>query len=177
MSFIIRKATRDDRERIQALIAASARGLSEEYSSDQIEAALVNVFGVDSQLIEDGTYFVAESSSELAGCGGWSKRRNIFGSDKYAVRDLTELDPSAEPAKIRAFFVHPQFARRGVARALLSVCEHEAKAAGFRALELMSTLPGIPLYRACGFAGEKRVEYEAEGGVKLDFVPMRKELV
>ena len=177
MDYIIRKATFEDRDAIQELIAASARGLSQDdYSEQQIEAAIEGVFGVDSQLISDQTYFVAESSGTLVGCGGWSKRRTVFGGDQYVSRDSTELDPESEPAKIRAFFVHPQFARRGIGRAILNACESEARAAGFRSLELISTMPGIPLYRACGFEGTSVVDYEAAGGVKLPFVPMRKPL-
>jgi GNAT superfamily N-acetyltransferase len=177
MDYFIRKATLEDREAIRKLIAASARGLSQnDYSEQQIEAALHGVFGVDSQLIEDETYFVADSSGALVGCGGWSKRRTIFGGDEYVSRDSSELDPETEPAKIRAFFVHPQFARRGIARAILTACENEAKAAGFRSLELIATLPGLPLYRACGYEGTAPVEYEASGGLKMQFVPMRKKL-
>jgi GNAT superfamily N-acetyltransferase len=177
MDYFIRKAKLEDRKAIKELIAASARGLSQhDYSEQQVEAALKGAFGVDSQLISDQTYFVAESSGRLVGCGGWSKRRTVFGGDDYASRDSTELDPVSEPAKIRAFFVHPQFARRGIARAILNACENEARAAGFRSLELISTLPGIPLYRACGFEGASPVEYEAAGGLKLQFVPMRKNL-
>jgi GNAT superfamily N-acetyltransferase len=176
MEYIIRKATMDDREAIRELIAASARGLSQnDYSEQQIEAALQGIFGVDSQLIADATYFVAESAGQLVGCGGWSKRKTTFGGDLYASRDMTEIDPQSEPAKIRAFFVHPHFARKGIARAMLAACEIEAKAAGFRSLELLSTLPGIPLYRACGFEGTKVVEYES-GGERIPFVPMLKKL-
>jgi len=177
MDYTIRKATMDDRAAIKQLIAESARGLSQnDYSKEQIEAALKAIFGVDSQLIADTTYFVAESESGLLGCGGWSKRKATFGGDDYADRDFNELDPESEPAKIRAFFIHPQFARQGIARAILNACESEARAAGFRSLELLSTLPGIPLYRACGFEGTTQVEYELTGGQKLPFVPMRKKL-
>jgi N-acetylglutamate synthase-like GNAT family acetyltransferase len=177
VDYIIRKATMNDREAIKQLIATSARGLSQnDYSIEQIEAALQGIFGVDSQLIADTTYFVAESDGKLIGCGGWSKHKTIFGGDDYASRDLTEIDPESEPAKIRAFFVHPEFARRGIGRAILKACESEARAAGFRSLELLSTLPGIPLYRACGFEGTTQVEYETAGGQKMQFVPMRKKL-
>jgi GNAT superfamily N-acetyltransferase len=177
MDYFIRKATLEDRDAIRQVIAASARGLSQEdYSEQQIEAALQGIFGVDSQLITDATYFVAESSGAVVGCGGWSKRRTLAGGDAYVSRDSSELDPESEPARIRAFFVHPQFARRGIARAILTACENEARAAGFHALELLSTLPGLPLYRACGYEGTERVEYDASGGLKLEFVPMRKSL-
>ncbi|HEY0006111.1 MAG TPA: GNAT family N-acetyltransferase [Pyrinomonadaceae bacterium] len=174
---MIRKAKLDERAAIEQLIAESARSLSlEDYSEQQIEAALAKVYGVDSDLIVDGTYFVADSSGMLIGCGGWSKRRNLFGSDQYASRDSSELDPELEPAKIRAFFVHPLHARKGIARAILSVCESEARACGFRSLELMATLPGLRLYRACGYQGGERVLYEMENGLSIEFVPMRKVL-
>jgi hypothetical protein len=109
MPFSLRKATLDDRPAIEQLIKLSARGLSRsEYSDEQIEGAIKTVFGVDTNLIEDGTYFVAQEDGELIGCGGWSKRRTLFGGDQYEQRDTSELDPKSEPAKIRAFFVHPR---------------------------------------------------------------------
>jgi GNAT superfamily N-acetyltransferase len=174
---IIRLATTDDRETIRELIAESARQLSRDHYNDaQIEAAIATVFGVDSDLIEDGTYFVAESSEVLIGCGGWSRRKTLFGGDQYAAREAGYLDPQSEPAKIRAFFIHPAHARRGIARAILARCETEAAAHGFRALELMATLPGIAFYQSCGFSQVGSYELELAAGVKLELVPMRKEL-
>jgi GNAT superfamily N-acetyltransferase len=176
MDYLIRKAKVDDREAIKHLIAESARNLSlEDYSEQQIEAALLTVFGVDTDLILDGTYFVVESSGALIGCGGWSKRKTLFGGDQFGSRDSSELDPKTEAAKIRAFFVHPEFARKGIGKAILSACENEARASGFRSIELMATLPGIKLYRACGYEGDERVEYEIGDGLKIEFVPMRKD--
>jgi N-acetylglutamate synthase-like GNAT family acetyltransferase len=177
MDYSLRKAKLDDRDAIEQLIVESARKLSlEDYSQEQIEAAIKAVFGVDTNLILDGTYFVAESAGLLIGCGGWSKRKTLFGGDQFTERDSSELDPSREPAKIRAFFVHPKFARMGVARAILSRCESEAKTCGFQSLELMSTLPGIKLYQACGYAGFERVEYDVGGGVVIQFMVMKKDL-
>ncbi|MCU1266051.1 MAG: Acetyltransferase, family [Acidobacteria bacterium] len=177
MDYIIRKANLDDREAIEQLIVESARKLSQEdYSEEQIEAAIKTVFGVDTKLIQDGTYFVAEASGKLIGCGGWSKRRTLFGGDQFAERDASELEPESEPAKIRAFFVHPEFARKGIARAILSRCEAEARAYGFRSLELMSTLPGIKLYQSCGYEGTERFELPVGGGVVLQLMVMGKEL-
>jgi GNAT superfamily N-acetyltransferase len=177
MDYIIRKAKLDDRAAIEQLIVESARSLSRaDYSARQIEAAIAAVFGVDTSLILDGTYFVADSSGRLVGCGGWSKRKTLFGGDRYADRDSGELDPASEPAKIRAFFVHPEYARKGIGRAILLACESEARAYGFRSLELMATLPGLRLYNACGYEAAERVEYEVEDGVKIEFVPMRKVL-
>lgn len=178
MDYLIRKANLDDSSAITQLINESARYLSrDDYSEQQIEGAIATVFGVDTNLIIDGTYFVAESNGELIGCGGWSKRKTLFGGDQYATRDASELDPKTEPAKIRAFFMHPEHARKGIARAILDACESEARAAGFQALELMSTLPGIKLYRACGYEGEDRVELDVGEGLTIGLVPMRKELL
>src|SRR5712672_1989804 len=130
MDYFIRKATLDDRTAITDLIQVSARQLSRaDYSDAQIEGAIATVFGVDTNLILDATYFVAENNDELIGCGGWSKRRTLFGGDQYATRDAGYLDSRTEPAKIRAFFIHPQHARKGIARAILAACETEAKAA------------------------------------------------
>jgi GNAT superfamily N-acetyltransferase len=178
MDYRLRKAALDDRAAIGELIAASARGLSRgDYSARQVEAALGGVFGVDTSLIEDGTYFVVEGEGgALVACGGWSKRVTLFGGDRYAARDSRELDPRTEPARIRAFFVHPAHARRGLGRAILEACEAEAAAHGFRALELMATLPGVRLYEACGYAAAGRTEYEIDEGVTIQLVPMRKEL-
>ena len=123
----IRRATLDERPALERLIAESARGLSRaDYSDEQIEAAIAAVFGVDTDLIHDGTYYVAEASGQFVGCGGWSRRRTLFGGDRYAVRDSGELDPATEAAKIRAFFVHPEWARRGVGAAILAACERDA---------------------------------------------------
>ena len=178
MAYTIRTARLDDRDTIQELIAASARGLSQtDYSNDQIEAAISDVFGVDTSLITDGTYFVAERDGKLIACGGWSKRKTLFGGDQFATRDATKLNPHSEPAKIRAFFVHPDWARKGIAQAILSRCEVEARAAGFRSVELMATLPGVKFYRACGYEESEQFDYEMASGGTLPLVPMRKDLL
>jgi GNAT superfamily N-acetyltransferase len=177
MDYVIRKARLDEREAIERLIAESARKLSlEDYSAEQIEGAIKTVFGVDTDLIQDETYFVAESNGTLVGCGGWSRRRTLFGGDRFARRDSSALDPRTEAAKIRAFFVHPAWARKGVGRAILAACESEAQAQGFRALELMSTLPGIKLYRVCGYAEGERAELEVGDNLKIELARMRKDL-
>lgn len=174
---IIRKATLEDREGMQQLIAASARLLSRKHYNDaQIEAAIATVFGVDTTLIEDGTYFVAESDDMFVGCGGWSRRKTLFGGDQFASRDVGYIDPRCEPAKIRAFFIHPDHARKGIARAILARCEEEARAYGFRELELASTLPGVEFYKSCGFSERGTFDLDLVEGVKLKLVPMRKEL-
>src|SRR5215212_11083618 len=123
MDYRIRRATLADRAALEQLIAESARGLSGgDYSEEQVEAAIASVFGVDTELIRDGTYYVAEAEGSPVGCGGWSKRRTLFGGDRFAARDSGELDPLTEPAKIRAFFVRPGWARKGVAGAILATC-------------------------------------------------------
>jgi GNAT superfamily N-acetyltransferase len=168
----------DERDAIQQLIAESARKLSREHYNDaQIEGAIATVFGVDTTLIEDGTYFVVESDGQLAGCGGWSRRKTLFGGDQYSSRDTAYIDPETDPAKIRAFFVHPAHARKGIARMILSRCEDEARAAGYHALELLSTLPGIEFYKSCGFVELGNFQLDLTETVKLEFVPMRKDLV
>jgi len=170
----IRIATETDRDSIEQLIFLSARELSRGYYTDeQIAAALARVYGVDSALIDDGTYFVAEADGILVGCGGWSKRKTLFGGDQFANRDSGLLDPRRDAAKIRAFFVHPNYTRRGIARALLARCEAAARRDAFSSFELMSTLPGVEFYRACGFSSDDSILYDA-GGVSLQFVPMKK---
>jgi GNAT superfamily N-acetyltransferase len=172
----IRLAILADKPALEALIARSARELSRnDYTPEQVEGALQGAFGVDTQLIRDGTYFVVECEGKIAGCGGWSRRRTLFGSDARAERDAAELDPRTDAAKIRAFFVDPDFVRRGIGRAILERCEAEARAQGFTRFELMATLPGVRLYRECGYVGETRIQYEMRPGLAIDFVPMQKE--
>lgn len=172
----LRRATQADLPVLGALIAASARELSRgDYTEAQVEAALSGAFGVDTQLIRDGTYFVIESDGRIAGCGGWSRRRTLFGSDQRADRDATELDPRVDAAKIRAFFIHPEFARRGFGTALLSRCEREAVSHGFRRFELMATLPGVRLYEARGYVPQPQIRWPMGDGLDIEFVPMSKQ--
>jgi ribosomal protein S18 acetylase RimI-like enzyme len=160
---------------IEALIAISARALSTgDYTPQQVEGALRGAFGVDTQLIRDGSYFVIDAGPRFAGCGGWSRRRTLFGSDARADRDATELDPATDAAKIRAFFIHPEFARRGLGSALLERCEREAVAHGFRRLEMMATLPGIRLYASRGYSGDTPLDWPLGGGLSIRFLPMSK---
>lgn len=175
--YALRKATFEDRLELEKLIAVSARGLSRPaYTDAQIEAALGGAFGVDSELIADGTYFVAEGDGKIVGCGGWSRRATLFGSDAQPGRRSDLLDPTRDSARIRAFFVHPDRARRGIGRAILEACEAEARAHGFRSAELLATLPGHPFYRKLGYEGDERVAHELSGGVTIDFIPMSKAL-
>lgn len=179
MSMELRKATNADIEAISALVAESVRGLARGiYDDRQIELSIRSVFGVDTDLIADETYFIAEIGGRLAGCGGWSKRRTLFGASVYAEsRDRQMLDPAADAAKIRAFFIHPDFARMGIGTAILTACETEARDRGFRSAEMMSTLPGIPLYAACGYRDDERVQVPVGEGVTIECVRMSKELL
>jgi GNAT superfamily N-acetyltransferase len=159
---------------LEALVEQSARMLSKGFYTDaQTDAAITHVFGVDSELVADGSYFVAEVDGTLAGCGGWSKRSTLFGGDRYGGRTSGLLDPATDAAKIRAFFVGPDFARLGVGSAILDACETAARAAGYTRGELMATLSGVPFYSVRGYRAAARVRLDL-GGVDVDFVPMTK---
>jgi GNAT superfamily N-acetyltransferase len=159
---------------LQQLIARSARGLSAGYyTPEQTEALLRYVFGVDTQLIEDHSYFLIEVEGDIVACGGWSKRATLFGGDQAKTGADPLLDPSLAPARIRAFFVDPRMARRGLGRQLLARCTTAAKAAGFKSLELVSTLPGEPLYLAFGFAVTERFDLTLPEGVRVPVARMR----
>jgi len=161
----LRRATAADVAALDALIDRSVRGLGAGYyTPGQIEAGLRHVFGVDTQLVADGTYYVIEQAGLPVACGGWSGRRTLFGGDRHKTGDDEPLDRSVEPARIRAFFVHPAHARRGLGRRLYDVCAGAARAAGFRRLELMATLPGVPLYEALGFQAHEPVAVPTPSG-------------
>ncbi|HEX3846648.1 MAG TPA: GNAT family N-acetyltransferase [Steroidobacteraceae bacterium] len=175
---LIRPAALGDLPEMEALIARSARGLGKaDYRPGQIDGALRGAFGVDTQLLADRTYFVAETEGRMAGCGGWSYRATLFGGDARAGRDASRLDPRTQAAKIRAFFVDPAAARRGIGSMLLEHCEREALAAGFSASELMATLPGVRLYAARGYCAGEMVRFDLGGGESIEFIPMHKTLV
>ena len=175
MHYRLRNATPEDKPALEALIARSARGLgAPDYTPAQIEGALRGAFGVDSQLVADGTYFVVEDDAGIVGCGGWSRRRTLFGGDTHAQRDAGMLDPGVDAAKIRAFFVDPAHARKGIARLLLDHCEARARAAGFTRFEMMATLPGRKLYEVCGYVAGMPVQHELAPGLLIEFMPMRK---
>lgn len=173
----LRTATFADVPELRDLIARSVRGLSVGlYSPAQTEAALVHVFGVDTQLVADGTYYVIEEDSALVAAGGWSARRTMYGGDQAKREVDSLLDPGTEPARIRAFFVHPDWTRRGLARQLFAACESAARARGFRAFELVATLPGEPLYRALGFTPIEPIPVPMPGDLTLPCLRMRLEL-
>lgn len=178
MAIEIRVATMADCPTISQLIAESARGLGKpDYSDDVIEAALQGIWGLDTQLVRDGTYFLVYANNQLAACGGWSFRSTVFGSDKDKSRDSARLNPVIDPARIRAFFVRPKFARQGIGSALLARCEKEARQAGFRSLSLGSTLPGQRLYAAHGFIAGTPIDHDRGDGILMQVIPMTKRLV
>jgi GNAT superfamily N-acetyltransferase len=173
----IRLATEADRPALSRLIPESARALSKGYYSDpQTESAILHVFGADSQLIADGTYFAAEDAGRLVGCGGWSRRKTLYGGDQMKASEDPLLDPATEPARIRAFFVHPDHARRGIGSQILRACLDAARAAGFRRVTLASTLPGVAFYRAWGFEECEPFDVPLPDGLKLPVVRMERDI-
>jgi GNAT superfamily N-acetyltransferase len=175
MSRLLRLATPDDIGTLTVLIEQSARVLSAGfYSAQETEAVVRHVFGVDSQLIADGTYFVIEADGRLAACGGWSRRSTLFGGDQFKAQADALLDPARDAARIRAFFVHPDFARQGLGRMLLEASMNAARDEGFTALELMATLPGEPLYRAFGFEALERRELPFGPDIRVAMLRMRR---
>jgi GNAT superfamily N-acetyltransferase len=179
MNFRLRIATADDIPQLRELIEASVRGLqTKDYTLTQIEGALQSVYGVDTQLIADGTYFAVESpdDGEIIACGGWSKRKTLYGGDQYAAREDSLLDPSRDAAKIRAFFVHPRWARRGLGSLLLEACENAAVAAGFTRLEMGATLSGVPFYLAKAYAAIEMQSVPLANGETLPIIRMSKEV-
>jgi GNAT superfamily N-acetyltransferase len=177
MSVTIRRAIGSDIPALERLIPTSARVLSRDYySEEQTQAAIRYVFGVDSQLIADGTYYVAVANDELVGCGGWSWRRTLYGGDQRPMGAGALLDPVKDAARIRAFFVASDHARRGIGGLILAACEEAAAARGFSKLELMSTLPGVPFYRRFGFHEVERVVDTLPDGTRIEFVRMTRGL-
>jgi GNAT superfamily N-acetyltransferase len=186
VDFKIRPAVEAEVPALRELIEASVRQLqAHDYTPQQREAALRTVFGVDSQLIADGTYLVAEAISApaepstgkhavVAGCGGWSKRKTLYGGDRWRDRQDDLLDPQVDAAKIRAFFIHPDWARHGVGTRILDACEAAAAAAGFTSFEMGATLTGAKLFGERGYVPLERIELPLEDGVTLPIIHMRK---
>jgi|SRR5579862_2919839 len=178
----IRLAVVEDVPVLRKLIDASVRGLqANDYTPGQIEGALKTVYGVDSQLIADGTYFVAEAETAegnlIVGCGGWSKRKTLFGGDHWSGRHDTLLEPNHDPAKIRAFFIHPDWARRGIGGMILDACESAAKSAGFKRLEMGATLSGVPFYHAKGYEALENIDVPLGDQQSMIVVRMAKSIV
>ena len=191
MAFTIRKAQPADIPVLKSLIDRSVRVLqSKDYTSSQLESALDTVYGVDTQLISDGTYFAVETDSgsgaqthskdsgqsQIVGCGGWSKRKTLYGGDHWTGREDSLLDPQKDAAKIRAFFVDPGWARRGIGTLILQTCEAAAIAEGFRRLEMGSTLTGVEFYRALGYSELEKLAVPLKNGESLPIVRMEKRI-
>ncbi len=178
MDVTLRLAELKDVPALRNLIRESVSALSEGfYTRAQISSALEHVFGVDTQLITDCTYYVAEVEGQLAGSGGWSKRKTLYGGDQTKTAEPDRLlDPLTEPARIRAFYVHPQQSRRGVASRILEACEAAARDAGFKRIELAATLPGEPLYLAKGYVKVDSIQLSIPDGEPLPAFLMAKAL-
>jgi GNAT superfamily N-acetyltransferase len=178
MPIDIRLATIEDIPALQEMIRESVSVLSADYySSKQIASGLSHVFGVDTQLILDGSYFLAEVNKQIAGSGGWSKRKTLFGGDQSkSNRSDPLLDAATEAARIRAFYVHPRWSRRGIASLILKSCEDAARSAGFHQVELAATLPGVPFYLARGYQKAEEVAIETPDGETLPAFRMTKTL-
>jgi len=176
MPVTTRPAKFEDIPQLNELIALSVRGLSTKYyTPNQIESAIKYIFGVDTQLIIDGTYYIAETDGNIVGCGGWSKRNTLYGGDQHKEIEDPLLNPEHDAARIRAFFVHPDYARRGIGKQIINVCESAAISAGFSCFELGATLPGVPLYTVMGYMAIERIDAPLPDGEVLGIVKMRKE--
>ena len=172
---LIRLATEADLPGLKPVMDAATAELQKPFLTESQIASSRAIMGLDTQLIADGTYYVVSIDGELAGCGGWSRRATLYGGDHSAGRDAALLDPSRDPARIRAMYTHPQFKRRGVGRLILHTCEQAAAAEGFRVLELMGTLSGRPLYESAGYIVVEEL-IDPAGGVDVPLVRMRKTL-
>jgi GNAT superfamily N-acetyltransferase len=172
-----RLAHENDIPQLESLIPVSVRALqAPHYATAQMDAALGPIFAVDRQLITDGTYFVVESGMNIVGCGGWSKRRSHYGGDQRRAEPDPELDPVRDAARIRAFFVHPNWARRGIGSSIMGACEKAIVGAGFQKVEIVATLAGEPLYVAFGYVVIKRYEIPMDGGLNLPVAELVKQL-
>lgn len=175
--FTLRRAVEADKPALNALIATSGVGLSKGFYTDEQATAITReVYGVDSSLVADGTFYAVETDGVIVACGGWGKRAVDCGGDHAKTGSDRLLDPASEPARIRAFFVHPSMARKGLGRMLLDHCTVQARQAGFKALELVSTMPGEPLYTRCGFTPLERIEMQLSDNVTVALRRMGKEI-
>lgn len=173
----IRLAEIEEVDALNKLIKLSASTLCmHDYSKEVLENATQSIFGVDTELLEDKTYYVIEEDNKFVACGGWSKRKTLLGGNQFKLRESGYLDPEKEAAKIRAFFVHPDYARRGLGKKLLNHCEEQAVASGFSTLEMMATLTGRKLYEAQGYLPKEEVNYELHTGISMTFIRMTKNM-
>lgn len=170
-----RIARLDELDALRDLMNAAILELQKPFLDDRQIASSQTIMGLDTQLIEDGTYFVVEANGELAGCGGWSRRATLYGGDQSPGRSAALLDPTHDAARVRAMYTHPRHVRKGVGRLILGLCEAAARNEGFTQVELMGTMAGEPLYRACGYAVIEPVE-DARGGAAVPLLRMRKRL-
>jgi GNAT superfamily N-acetyltransferase len=170
-----RLAHRDDLDALRALMDAAISELQKPFLDERQIASSRAIMGLDTQLIDDGTYFIVEADGELAGCGGWSRRATLYGGDQSPGRSAALLDSARDAARVRAMYTHPQHTRKGVGRLILSLCEEAARSEGFRTVELMATMAGEPLYRACGYEPCERV-VDDRGGVAVPLLRMSKPL-
>lgn len=172
----LRVATLADVPAIRPLMDRAIRELMQPFLSPAAVEASVELMGLDTQLIVDGTYFAVEEGGRIVGCGGWSRRATLFGGDHTAGRSDALLDPATDAARVRAMYTDPDYARRGIGRAILGACEVAARAEGFLIEELVATLAGEPLYRACGFTAVETFEQMTKAGVAVPLVRMTKRL-
>ena len=172
----LRLADERDTAALRVLMNLAIRRLQSAFLTPEQVTASYSIMGLDTQLIADRTYFVVEAGADLAGCGGWSRRATLFGGDHSANRDAAPLDPLTAPARVRAMYTHPDFARRGVGRMILQACEATAAAEGFGACELAATLAGEPLYLACGYREIERFRAPTPEGIDVPLVRMGKSL-
>lgn len=172
--FAHRTARRADIPQLKSLMAESIRGLLKDFLPPESVEASFEVMGLDTQLIDDRTYFIVESNGVIAGCGGWSRRNTLFGGDHTAARNDEMLDPKKDAARVRAMYTSPAFVRRGVGRLVLSLCEQAAAQEGFARAELAATLAGVPLYRACGYQEIERIEAPTSRGIRIPLIRMGK---
>ena len=168
-----RLAREADLPALSALMDLAIGELQKGFLSEEQIAASRLIMGLDTQLVDDGTYFVVEADGQLAGCGGWSRRATLYGGNQTPGRDAALLDPRTDPARVRAMYTHPAFARQGVGRLVLQLCEQAAAAEGFTRLELMATLAGVPLYASYGFEPVEELA-DDRGGAPVPLVRMRK---
>jgi GNAT superfamily N-acetyltransferase len=170
-----RIARRDDLDALAALMEGAISELQKPFLDEHQIASSRTIMGLDTQLVEDGTYFIVEANGELAGCGGWSRRATLYGGDQSPGRSAALLDPARDAARVRAMYTHPRHTRKGVGRLILSLCEMAARSEGFLRVELMATLAGEPLYRACGYQECERI-VDDRGGAPVPLLRMSKPL-